>query len=1462
MSNLCCSRACLPQSSAVFRALPRRNIFHSVFSVFAAALPLLALLGATAQAQKSAPPLSVKAPAVAPNAPTTMTPSSVLDGQAIRLGHLDPQLKLHVVLSIQPPHMAEEESFIQQLVTKGSPGFHKFLTPEQWNTRFAPSAEDEQKVVSWAESQGFTVTQRYPNRLLVEADGTVEAVEKAFGVTMNKYQVGNEVAFSNDRDPFIPSALTGILRNVLGLTSVERVHRTGVSKSRVRPALPAPGPLTGHIHGNGDPAKAPAARSAARQEGATASQPIPSDSFPLNGGVADPDSIQSSQGYDFNALQRLSHCCNEWGNASGSPPESSIALIGYGAFNVSDVTTFFGNYGMAYNIGWTCITGGGSGSTCPGVDGEAPLDVEYAGAMANSYGDWHATAGIHEYEMGDNLYSTYAAAFNRILSDNITRVVSTSYGWQENVGFSGSVATGTMHPIFNNMVGTGFTLIGSSGDSGASVGCGNSDSVDYPTSDPDFIAAGGTQLLLDANGIFQSEDAWEGEFWAGACASNHGGGTGGVSVLFVAPSWQSSQISPYYGWQGGTAYDGTEYVFTGGNGRMIPDISLTANPDVMGQWYYAGGAWQSQGGTSIVAPELAGFFAQENSYLDYVGNKCGGGSSPCSPVGNAAPFMYTAGNSGAPHKPFYDTTNGCDSNDITSAYSLVYWCAYAGWDPATGWGSANMLQLAWGINWWLIPAVGTPSLSFSGPATNTWYNSDQAVSWTLSDTGGSYPAPGVAGFTQGWDSIPADPSSEPHGGDGNSFYWGPQYAFASSGCLSFNGGFGCAGGSGQGCHTAQVEGWDNQGRTTTNSYGPLCFDNVAPIISDTTNPVTGYTTWVNQSVAVTLIPTDATSGVYRTYYSINTTACTSSNLGACTVYSGPVTFSTQGQSYIWFFTEDYAGNFSSTSYQWVSIDQTAPTTTPSLSGTIYSGSTYSTAVNVTLSGADSLSGVQHTYYQLDGGSTVTYGGSAFSVSTLGNHSVKYWSVDAAANIEAAKTISFSIHSPTTASLVATPNPSVLSHSVTMTTTVTATLSGTPTGVVTFWNGSASLGTATLSGGVASLSTTSLPAGSDTLHVSYAGAGNFLPGNSANISHTVESTAAMISPTPSTVLAGPKVTFTWSTRPAATQYALRLGTTVGGNNIYASGPIAATTTTVSTLPTNGQTIHARLTTFFGSSQIWTDYVYTAPTKAALTSPTPGLLNSPTITFNWSAGTGATSYALRLGAAVGGNSYYASGAITATSATVSGLPTNGSSIYARLTTFFGSTQVYTDYVYTAPTKAFLTSPTPGLLNSPNITFNWSAGTGATSYALRLGTAVGGNNLYASGATTATSATVSGLPTNGSSIYARLTTFFGSTQVYTDYVYTAPTKAALTSPTPGSVLTGATETFNWSAGVGATAYALRLGTTVGGNDIFASGAITTTSATRNNLPTNGSTIYARLTTFFGSTQVYTDYVYTAAP
>src|SRR5208282_4852837 len=139
--------------------------------------------------------------------------------------------------------------------------------------------------------------------------------------------------------------------------------------------------------------------------------------------------------------------------------------------------------------------------------------------------------------------------------------------------------------------------------------------------------------------------------------------------------------------------------------------------------------------------------------------------------------------------------------------------------------------------------------------------------------------------------------------------------------------------------------------------------------------------------------------------------------------------------------------------------------------------------------------------------------------------------------------------------------------------------------------------------------------------------------------------------------------------------------------------------------------------------------------------------------------------------------------------------------------------------------LTSPPSSVLTGPEVTFDWTAAPGATGYAFRIGTTVGANNIYASGEVTATSVTPGNLPTNGETLHARLFTVYGSIQVYTDYTFTAATQAALTAPAPSSVLTGPEVTFDWTAAPGATGYAFRIGTTVGANNIYASGEVTAT-------------------------------------
>ncbi|MGA3080976.1 MAG: protease pro-enzyme activation domain-containing protein [Terracidiphilus sp.] len=1236
-------------------------------------LALAALLAGSRQASSQASTTSQGNPASTPLVSSVRlaghTAHQVLDGTAIRVSHYDPALKLRLVLAVQPPNMAAEEQFLQQLQTKGSPNFHKFLTAGEWNARFAPSVEDEQKVVDWAKSQGLTVTNRFANRLLVDVEAPVGVIEQVFGVTINNYQVGDEVDFANDRDPLIPASLSGIVPAVLGLNNIERMHGMMDTAGKKKGPDYSPGPVYAvgrSAQGAGDPTKRPSSQFAPKQPSAMAAEPA-SPEPSMTGGLAEPADIQSSQAYDYAGLQALGHCCNPLNNASGSPPGSSIGIVTFADFADSDVQAFFTHYGLAYNYTVYVIDGEASVTSPPGIecqthitnscpvvapDDETTLDTEWSTASANSYGSPNLTAQVFVYEAANSNYATISDLYNFMLSDNHAKVLTTSYVATDSEFGSPSEMT-VLHGIFNSMVGQGWTLISAAGDSGATSGCTDATLVFWPAEDPDFVAAGGTELFLNSDGTFSSEVAWTGGTGSTSCSSNDGGGGGGVSAVFPEPYWQNGRS--YEEWAGGT-----QYVISSSSQRLLPDFSLNAAGTF--QIYYYNGAFSGVGGTSIVAPELAGFFAQENAYLASIGSICGSGASACEPIGNPNPVLYDIGNNpaGVTHYPFYDITSGCDTNNITAANpGLTYYCATTGYDLATGWGSANMLQLAWDINFWVIPAYGTPAIAFSGPPTgaSTWYNTNQTVHWTVtdSDSEDAVPSSGVAGYTQGWDSVPADPASEPHGGAGNSFYSGPQFPNAVTGCLAFNANS-CAGGSGQGCHTVYVEGWDNQGRTLTSTYGPLCYDSVAPTIAINTSVAVASTGWFNSTTGsplVSLVAADPgganASGVKTTYGVLGTTSCSPTNLGTCQIYSGPLSLA-QGANSVTAFSLDNAGNFSTVGFATFSVDTVPPVTTDNLASSTWNNGTSTTPVTVTLSATDAggsnASGVQTSYYALDGGANTAYAG-PFVILAAGSHTLKYWSVDVAGNTEAQNTAAFAIQSPTTAAIVATPNPSLLGQSVTITATVTATLPGTPTGSVTFWNGATNLGSSTLSGGVATLSTTALPLGALNLQASFLGSAYYAASSSPLFAQTVNipvsqtitftpitgTQYALTSvPLSATATSGLLVAFS-STTPAvctvsaAVASLLTSGTcsieaTQPGNTVYGPAPpvyhsfwvshLAQTITfpaiTAAEYATTSMPISAT-----ASSGLAVDFASTTPTVCTVSGATASLLTSGTCTI---------------------------------------------------------------------------------------------------------------------------------------------------------------------------------------------------------------------------------------------------------
>jgi uncharacterized repeat protein (TIGR03803 family) len=271
-----------------------------------------------------------------------------------------------------------------------------------------------------------------------------------------------------------------------------------------------------------------------------------------------------------------------------------------------------------------------------------------------------------------------------------------------------------------------------------------------------------------------------------------------------------------------------------------------------------------------------------------------------------------------------------------------------------------------------------------------------------------------------------------------------------------------------------------------------------------------------------------------------------------------------------------------------------------------------------------------------------------------------------------------------------------------------------------------------------------------------------------------------------------------------------------------------------------------------------YVIEPPAATPIINPDGGNFTTSTFVSIGDTTPGAKIYYSTTGGAP--FTLYSSGFLVSSSETITA--------YAVATNYTQSPT--TSAVFNVNLVAKLFSPAPGgTLPAGPVTFHWTAGTGATGYALWVGTTgtgSGADNVYYSGekASTVTSLTVSGLPVNGETIYVRLITYTASGSTFTTYTYTAASGGILTTPAPGSTLGGSSATFSWTAGTGATGYALWIGSSATDSDnLYYSGeqAPTVTSLTVNGLPMNGETIYVRLITYYASSSAFTTYTYTAA-
>jgi hypothetical protein len=192
---------------------------------------------------------------------------------------------------------------------------------------------------------------------------------------------------------------------------------------------------------------------------------------------------------------------------------------------------------------------------------------------------------------------------------------------------------------------------------------------------------------------------------------------------------------------------------------------------------------------------------------------------------------------------------------------------------------------------------------------------------------------------------------------------------------------------------------DNAGNTASASVNDVNVDKTDPVLAGSPASAPNVNGWYRGDVPVHWTCSDALSGVDGCPPDSAITGEGSGLTAAASV-------------------TDRAGNVTAAvSNPSVRIDRTPPMTTASApSGWSNAG------VTVTLAALDNLSGVAVTYYSLDGGPT-TYGNSV-AIDTEGAHTLTYWSVDGADNVEQTRSISVLIDrsAPTiTHSLSPTPN---------------------------------------------------------------------------------------------------------------------------------------------------------------------------------------------------------------------------------------------------------------------------------------------------------------------------------------------------------------------------------------------------------------------------------------------------------
>jgi subtilase family serine protease len=490
----------------------------------------------------------------------TAIPALVATHQAAYVAAPDKDAILHLAVSLPLQHQDQLDRLLRDLYDRTSPRYHQYLSVADFTASFGPSAAEYESAVQFFTGAGLTIAARTPNRLLIDVDGRVADIERVFHVTLGLYKHPTENRLFLAPDRAPTLDLAVPVQQVIGLDDFVR-------------------PTPKFMH------------NAARKSGRTGSGP---------GG--------NYIGTDMRTAYYPT------GTLTGSG--QSVGLMELVGYNIADVNNFFSKgYGPKNSVTVTGIKTDSESLSCTGScdDSEQALDIEYTISIAPGLSSVRVYVGKVPEDV-----------LNAMASDNISKVLSTSWGW--NINFA------TDDALFKEFAAQGQTNLTASGDDSSLKASGP-----WPEEDANIVAVGGTDVST----------ASPGGAWSGETGWSHSAGGPSTDKSIKIESYQLPFIN--------AANGGSKTL------RNVPDIAANADEDM--EICADGTCTGGYGGTSFASPMWAGIIALANQQALADGKAV---------VGFINPAVYALAGGSGYSSDFHDETSGKSGlYKCTTSYDLV-----------------------------------------------------------------------------------------------------------------------------------------------------------------------------------------------------------------------------------------------------------------------------------------------------------------------------------------------------------------------------------------------------------------------------------------------------------------------------------------------------------------------------------------------------------------------------------------------------------------------------------------------------------------------------------------------------------------------------------------------------------------------------------------------------------------------